>query len=345
MIQDPKEISAIVESINKSVQLYSYDDISVEDLSNIISNKLVASGISARIIGYTYNGKDLQSVQYYKQKAWVNFDYSGLDMLFQPIYNRTLDPQNIIKEELVDVQYATPEYPDKSEEEGEVTQDQVNNGVKAWISNYISDFTSMVTTAVNNYLSSHTTDFKGEDGATGPQGPAGAGFASGTYKIPKLIEIKTITAQSSVTFSNLNGDSDIEYYIECDIKMSVGSRHLLLQPNSVSSNGISVVNRAYNNAKDSWIYGYMYLGNNERDGNSRILSKTTLYAKSGQYRATFTECGIFGSDSLNPFTISSRSQWSNTTDNITSLKIIPNNTDTTITGTIKLYKMVDMVVA
>lgn len=112
MITDPKEISTIVESINKSVQLYSYNDISAEDLSNIIFNKLIASGISARIIAYCYYGKDLQSVQYYKQSKWVNFEYSGLDMLFQPIFNRTLDPQNIVKEELVDVQYATPVYSD-----------------------------------------------------------------------------------------------------------------------------------------------------------------------------------------------------------------------------------------
>ena len=60
--------------------------------------------------------KHLQSVQYYKEKEWFNFDYSGLDMLFQPIYSRTLDPQNIVKEELVDVQYATPEYPDESDD-------------------------------------------------------------------------------------------------------------------------------------------------------------------------------------------------------------------------------------
>jgi len=112
MIQDPKEISAIVESINKSVQLYTAEDISVQDLSNIIFNKLIASGISARIIQYNYGNKDLWSVQYYKQNKWVNFDYSGLDMLFQPIFNRTLDPQNIIKEEFVDVQYATPVYSD-----------------------------------------------------------------------------------------------------------------------------------------------------------------------------------------------------------------------------------------
>jgi hypothetical protein len=187
---DPNNINAILKSINKEMQLYSYADISIEDLSNIIFNKLIASGISARIIGYEYNGKDLQSVQYYKGKSWVNFDYSNMDMMFQPIYNRTLDPQNIIKQELVDVQYATPEYPETDDSDVDVTQDEVNTGVTNWISNYLSNFTSMVTTAVNNYLSSHVSDFKGDKGdkgdigATGSTGQLGAKGDQGVQGVP-----------------------------------------------------------------------------------------------------------------------------------------------------------------
>lgn len=109
-ILDPKEIDYVVKSINKSLQVYSIDDITVIELSKLIFTKLVGNGVSARIIEYLYNGKPFQSVQYYKQRTWVNFDYSKLDMFFQPVFSRTLNPQNIIKEELVDVQYATPDY-------------------------------------------------------------------------------------------------------------------------------------------------------------------------------------------------------------------------------------------
>ena len=61
----PKEIDAIVDSINKSLQLYTNEDISVEELSQLIFTKLVGNGVSARIIEYTYNTKSFQSVQYY----------------------------------------------------------------------------------------------------------------------------------------------------------------------------------------------------------------------------------------------------------------------------------------
>ena len=102
------DINAVIVAVNNSLKLYNSNDTSTEDLSNLIFIRLTGNGVSARIIQYDFNNIPFFSVQYYKGSEWVNFDYTGLDMFFKPVYSRTLNPQNIVKEEIVGIQYATP---------------------------------------------------------------------------------------------------------------------------------------------------------------------------------------------------------------------------------------------
>jgi len=367
----PEEIDSIVENINKAMQLYMYDDISVEDLSNIIFNKLVGNGVSARIIGYTYNSKNLQSVQYYKNKAWINFDYSGLDMFFQPVYSRTLDPQNIVKEEIVNVQYATPEYPESDDSDADVTQDQVNTGVTSWISNHLSNFTSIITTAVNNYLSSHTADFKGDTGATGsqgpqgekgdtgatgpqgpkgdtgatgPQGPAGSiNLPAGTYPFKVLIESKDFVNQTTdYTFQNLNGDADSSYIIEFDyIIAGTSDRSVALLPiNANTANFNSSFFRAQGTPN---VAGLGFILNPADYGYGRQWGWIEVRAKTGAYRVS-NGFGWIARTTDSRLSSIIETTWSDTTLNITGLTL-KISSGGSITGNIKIYKIVNKVIS
>ena len=82
-----KEIDLIVSDINKDIQAYIHEDLSTGELSHLIFDKLVGNGVSSRIITYTYNNKQFYTIQYYKQGHWHNFNYTGLDTKYQPIYN------------------------------------------------------------------------------------------------------------------------------------------------------------------------------------------------------------------------------------------------------------------
>ena len=181
------DINVVIAAINKSCKVYSIADTTTEELSDIIYTRLTGNGISARIIQYDFNNTPFYSVQYYKKSEWVNFDYTGLDMFFQPVYSRTLNPTNIVKEEMVDIQYATPdpvEDPDPidvtipitrsdldggdiypihetdldSELQGKIdtpagpTQSQVDIGVTDYIRDYSSAFQAFVAAGVTQTM-------------------------------------------------------------------------------------------------------------------------------------------------------------------------------------------------
>lgn len=108
MTMPPDSIDSVVDDINKSLQVYTHEDLSTEELSNLLFDKLVGNGVSSRIIRYTYNNQPFYSVQYYNAGKWYNFNYTDLDMFFQPVWSRTLNPQDIVKTEIV-VEGTTPE--------------------------------------------------------------------------------------------------------------------------------------------------------------------------------------------------------------------------------------------
>lgn len=94
-------LDEIIHNINESMKLYPSETHTTEEISNIIFDKLISNDVSARIISYKFNNETLFSVQYYNSGRWVNFDYKGLDIKFYPIYSFTLNPTNIVKEEIV----------------------------------------------------------------------------------------------------------------------------------------------------------------------------------------------------------------------------------------------------
>ncbi|MDR3062552.1 MAG: hypothetical protein LBU40_00245 [Methanobrevibacter sp.] len=91
----------VVKSVNDSLKNYTSEEYNSEEISNLIFDRIISEDISARIISYTIDTKQFYSVQYRKKGKWVNFDYNGLDMFFQPVYNKTLNPTNIVKKEMI----------------------------------------------------------------------------------------------------------------------------------------------------------------------------------------------------------------------------------------------------
>ena len=96
-----KDSDQIVASIHESMKLYSSDDHTSQEFSKILFDKLVGNGISARVIEYNVNQKHFYSVQLLIKGKWINFDYEGLDIFFHPVYAETLNPENVILEEVV----------------------------------------------------------------------------------------------------------------------------------------------------------------------------------------------------------------------------------------------------
>jgi hypothetical protein len=95
-------IDEIVKCVNESLIIYTTEEYTTEEISTLIFDRLISEGVSARIICYSVGNKPFYSVQYYKKGKWINFDYYGMDSYFQPVFNKTLKPTNIIKEEMVD---------------------------------------------------------------------------------------------------------------------------------------------------------------------------------------------------------------------------------------------------
>lgn len=92
------QFDEVVNAINESMKGFTSEECTTEDFSNILFDRLVGNGISARIISYTVNNQHFYSVQYYRKGKWVNFNYDGLDLFFQPVYHKTLKPVNIVEE-------------------------------------------------------------------------------------------------------------------------------------------------------------------------------------------------------------------------------------------------------
>ena len=93
-----KPIDEILNDIRESMREFTSEEYTSEDFSNILFNRLIGNGISGRIISYTISNQLFYSVQYYRRNKWVNFNYEGLDLFFHPVYNKTLNPTNIIEE-------------------------------------------------------------------------------------------------------------------------------------------------------------------------------------------------------------------------------------------------------
>lgn len=133
---------------------------------------------------------------------------------------------------------------------------------------------------------------------------------------PVLIDyVGTTAATSTVTFSNLRGDTDIEYILEAYIENNSGNaQDYFIRLNGSSAdydtvelfaNGSSVTTSTASTGL--WIHG------SNNDG----WSTTTLFAQSGQQRFSVTQNTRNANGHYRAFS----GNWSNTTDEVTALAI------------------------
>lgn len=163
----------------------------------------------------------------------------------------------------------------------------------------------------------------------------------GTFQIPKLIETKSPSNDSSITFSNLDGDTDEIYLCEFRLIITLGSggASLIWKPNNLTTNQDAVQHR-YHNTWDGYSGGnisrLVYQGSNGDVITCSGFFK--LYAKTGLKR---TWSGQSVGHSSNPTLGHNNSGvWTDTSTNLTSIVVLPDSG--TMTGEIKLYKMVDL---
>lgn len=154
-------------------------------------------------------------------------------------------------------------------------------------------------------------------------------------------------AQTSITISGLDGDTDEEYMLICRlVNGATAATELKLRPNndSGSNYGYQFL-RAYSTtveANRSTSYTGTFV--NYANQNNLSFSETIIYAKSGYLRTMISKqsWSIIGT-TVTDIVITGNS-WNNTTDNITSLVIYADQTNGLGIGTvIELYRKIKKV--
>lgn len=166
----------------------------------------------------------------------------------------------------------------------------------------------------------------------------------GTLRVPQLIEEKVVSAGStSVTFSNLNGDADGEYLLEYDIIITGGGDYPVhLRFNSDDgANYSSNVLQYYASTGSITNFAHLRSGATGWNEVSRVHSKIYIYPQTGIKRRIKGEYEIVPATTDNMAWDKVWGYWKNTADNITQIRLIP--VTATISGVVRLYRMVDLV--
>ena len=174
--------------------------------------------------------------------------------------------------------------------------------------------------------------------------PDFSSFPGMKARIPILIEEKIISSPvNSVTFENLNGDLDEIYYLEAQLNTTNTSAndYVALLPNNIT------INQTSSHFWD-WGGGVSRFNSNKlilfgRYGQQSIKGTARLifYSKTGTIlRTSKSQQEAYVGTSI--FIGVASSLWNDTTTNITSLVIKHTNDSARFTGTIKLYKLVDI---
>lgn len=166
----------------------------------------------------------------------------------------------------------------------------------------------------------------------------------------ELVEAKEdIVNESSVLFENLDGDADIEYFIEGKLTFSAaGESVITCVPNGDNTHDYQMVSvfdgvyHVYGVERTSWRdteYGLALMRTNWGVMAGKGKFSGTLDAISGQTREYEGKSNAFYGD--RQMRLSYQGDWNNTDDNITTLLIsrIPtqNNIDGTLLGTFSGY--------
>jgi hypothetical protein len=174
--------------------------------------------------------------------------------------------------------------------------------------------------------------------------PDFSSFPGMKARIPILIEEKTFTDQSSVTFSNLNGDQDKEYLLIGKTTQPGGSgeANIILQFNGDTNTANYKGNRHYaGSSQGVRTYSYALLANDIGGGGSLSFIQANIIPVTGTLRhlsALFN--GYKPSAPTDQYTVQSSAYYLETATNITSLVLSASLR--TFSGTIKLYKLVDI---
>ena len=167
----------------------------------------------------------------------------------------------------------------------------------------------------------------------------------GTFRIPKHIETKTLSDASTTTFSSLDGDADEEYLLVINVSLTRNSQaysNLQIKPNNQTSNQNSTARETIGSGATSTISASLiWVGSTSGSETGKVTGETYIYAKSGSNR-NFAAKWVRTGASLTAIT-SLVGRWTDTSTNITSLVIAPTDGGT-VTGKIKLYKMVDLAI-
>jgi hypothetical protein len=169
----------------------------------------------------------------------------------------------------------------------------------------------------------------------------------GTFQVPKLIEAKTgISGGNNLDFTGLNGNADGIYLVQCALSLSANDAAVYMLPNSSTANGLSngiISSSSVDHSKIDTNYAFMIantLYNNSHGAEGVCLGRTEILAPTGKRRVS-TSCQSSTGTSL--VNLSVTSHWTNTSANITSLRAYVSSG--TMSGWIKLYKMVDLVIS
>lgn len=164
-----------------------------------------------------------------------------------------------------------------------------------------------------------------------------------TIRIPVLIETKTLSSASSVTFSGLDGDTDGEYLLTGYLKWTTTSypHDIRFYPNADTSSAFDGAAHYYlsngggHNYMDLSSYGV--LARNVRAGTDPVKLHTEIITPPSDYTYSITNSVNYG----NSYTIHEDAHGAHkSTTNVTSIYI--NTTNGTLTGTLSLYKIVEI---
>lgn len=180
---------------------------------------------------------------------------------------------------------------------------------------------------------------KGDKGDTGPQGEKG----ESAYD---LISSQTVLNATTVTFSGLNGDSDVEYRFKYDLTITTtADSYLQMEPNGLTSNQkySRLYSSNYNGTSDQGTNvgsSYMLLTQSGWSKSSLVSGEMIFKATSGQIRRGWGQSTLICTDFSEMGTAFIGNYWGDTTTNITSF-VLALTGSATMTGTIKLYKVND----
>ena len=168
----------------------------------------------------------------------------------------------------------------------------------------------------------------------------------GTFRLPVLIESKTLAAGTvTTTFSDLDGDSDVEYFMWFNLVSADGLKQKMYFSGDTTDSHYDGMEQGF------WTGGTWNTGEIKPffvDYNSTAgmgcYGTCLINAKTGNYRPVITKSITFGSQSDLPHPINNIFQWEDSSTNITSITINHDDADHGFSGSSKLYKMVDLTI-